>query len=561
MSANRVKFTDLRVSEPYTLSDEYGYKVIKIGDPNYTLKGQKNYEITYLYNLGKDTSKKYDELYFNLIGDEWDTSISNITFTIIMPKAFDESKLGFSTGRYGSTDSSNITYSVNGNVITGSLNKKLNPGEALTVRLELPDAYFVGASSNIDLIMIFSLILPIIFATIGYCIWKKYGKDDPFVETVEFYPPEGFNSLEVAYLYKGKATSEDVVSLLIYLANKGYFKISKIEENFLSDLKENFKFIKLKEYDGDNLNEKILFEGIFNKNTTIVNSVNKVIPFNNEVSSFALIDNFYITIEKILDNINDKENKDKIFEKVASSKKIILILLAAATYCVMTMGPFISVGYIGSSIFALIPPVVGIVIMVNFLFAKKVICNRKLKKATLTVKLCGIIFGYAFLGIPWVQIILPVLKLDYIYLIIYVNGVICLICLIICIKFSSKRTKYGNEMLGKIKGFKKFLETAEKDKLEEIVMKNPTYFYDILPYTYVLGVSDKWIEKFGTTLLQCPDWYESNLEFNVLTFLSFMNNTMSVTESFIASSPSYSSGSSGGGFSGGGSGGGGGGSW
>ena len=91
------KISDIKVSDNYSLSTESGYKVIKIGDANYTLTGQKNYEISYLYNLGRDTGKEYDELYFNLIGDEWDTSISNITFTITMPKEFDSSKLGFST--------------------------------------------------------------------------------------------------------------------------------------------------------------------------------------------------------------------------------------------------------------------------------------------------------------------------------------------------------------------------------------------------------------------------------------------------------------------------------
>lgn len=34
-------------------------------------------------------------------------------------------------------------------------------------------------------------------------------------------------------------------------------------------------------------------------------------------------------------------------------------------------------------------------------------------------------------------------------------------------KVLTKRTPYGNEMLGKIKGFKSYLETAEKKKLEE----------------------------------------------------------------------------------------------
>ena len=121
-----------------------------------------------------------------------------------------------------------------------------------------------------------------------------------------------------------------------------------------------------------------------------------------------------------------------------------------------------------------------------------------------------------------------------------------------------KRTPYGNEILGKIRGFKRFLETAEKEKLEAMVMENPTYFYDILPYTYVLGISDKWISQFETIALQAPDWYSSTNSFNVTTFGSFMNSTMYSAKTAMISSPSESSG---GGSSGGGSGGGGGGSW
>ena len=124
-----------------------------------------------------------------------------------------------------------------------------------------------------------------------------------------------------------------------------------------------------------------------------------------------------------------------------------------------------------------------------------------------------------------------------------------------------KRNSYGNEMLGKIKGFKNFLETAEKHRLEAMVIKEPTYFYDILPYAYVLGVSDKWIEKFESIAFQAPTWYEGSSSFNMHTFGTFINSTMSSAYSSMSSSPSSSSGGSGGGSSGGGSGGGGGGSW
>ena len=43
----------------------------------------------------------------------------------------------------------------------------------------------------------------------------------------EFYPPKKCNSLEAGYIYKRYINKKDVVSLLIYLANKGYLKIEQ----------------------------------------------------------------------------------------------------------------------------------------------------------------------------------------------------------------------------------------------------------------------------------------------------------------------------------------------
>ena len=164
-----------------------------------------------------------------------------------------------------------------------------------------------------------------------------------------------------------------------------------------------------------------------------------------------------------------------------------------------------------------------------------------------------------FAGIPWATMVLPSLLIEPIYLIIYIIGIICIAAMIFFSRILTKRTPYGNKMLGKIKGFKTFLETAEKDKLEALVHENPTYFYDILPYAYVLDVSDTWMSKFESIALEAPDWYTGSTAFNIVTFHTFMNSTMTSATQSMSSSPS--SGGSGGGSAGGGSGGGGGGSW
>ena len=537
-STNRAKLSNLSVDNTYEVSKSSGVYNIQIGDPNRTITGEHTYTIKYTYNIGKDPIKDYDELYYNIIGDEWDTVIGNVTFSVTMPKEFDSSKLGFSSGTKGSIANNDVIYNVSNNTITGHYNGILNPGEALTIRTELPEGYFAKATNNVTVQDYLIYIVPIVGLIISVILWLIYGRDDKVVETVEFYPPEGFDSLEIGFLYKGKANNTDVTSLLIYLANKGYIQITETNEKSLFSKGQGFKITKIKDYDGNNINERLFLEGLFKSSSK-------------EVNLSELYNSFYITVNQILSNINNKENKQKIFEKKASSKKKYVVIMMLISYIMITAIPIINYSDPSILIIALIFPGIGFTVLFNFVFGSN----------SVFTKTFGLIWGLLFGGIPWLTMVLPVISQDNIYLIGYLIGLVCLIIMAICLKHLSKRTSYGLELLGKIKGFKTYLETVEKDKLEAMVMENPNYFYDILPYTYVLGVSDKWIKKFETITMQAPNWYIGTRPFSVVTFGTFMNTAMTSANTAMSSSPSSSSGLSGGGSSGGGSGGGGGGSW
>ena len=597
-STNRTQVSNISVDNEYKKIRENGNYKLQIGSKDHTLIGEQKYVIKYTYNLGKDPMNNYDELYYNIIGNEWDTVIGNITFSITMPKEFDSSKLGFSSGTKGSIDNSKVIYNVNGNKITGSYNGILDVGEALTVRCELPEGYFVDAKLDINKIDYLMFFVPIIFLVISILLWYIFGRDDQIIETIEFYPPEGLNSLDVGFLYKGKAENKDVTSLLIYLANKGYLEISnkKIElnadkinlnqesrnnankkimilQNKINELKasnpssqkikyyENMldiyknidtpinyeqyglkssinninkknKFLirKLKDYDGTNLHEQWFMEGLFEYN-------------RNEVTDSMLYNNFYITNNRILHTINNEQNKNKVFEKSSLNKKIFIILMIIASYCLITIPPIFTYGEQETLIFALVFPGIGFTALLGMLFGD----------TPISIKIFGVFWGLGFGGMPWLAIVLPALMQDMSYLICYIIGLLCIGVMILVIKYLPKRTKYGNEMLGKLKGFKNFLETVEKEKLESLVMENPNYFYDILPYTYVLGVSDKWIKKFESISLQAPSWYDSSNSFDISSFNRFINSTMTSAQGAMTSSPSSSSGGScSGGSSGGG---------
>lgn len=532
-STNRAKIDNIKVKkDDFSVYNENGNKVIKIGDEDETITGYKTYKISYVYNIGKDPIKDGDELYYNLIGTEWDTTIDNVTFTINMPKKFDEDELGFSTGKKMTSGNYGVDYYVEGKTITGTYNKTLQPGEGITIRLDLPESYFEGESSNFDFIMILAVIAPIVFSIIAFILWHKYGKDRPIVETVEFYPPEGLNSADVGFLYKGKANTTDVVSLIIYLANKGYLKI--VEKSTKAN---DFELVRLKPYDGNNKNEETFLNGLFKEKST--------------VTVKDLRNKFYTTTNTILKDLNKKENKEKIFDKQSIKANAYLWLMIAILSVLAVFKPCYE--YYG---------VVGAIIATIFNFASFSalvgIAAEGKKKAT---EIITFVFTSLFLISFILPITLPAIFLDKWYVLIYLENILGLIVIGIFNKIIYKRTEYGATMLGKIKGFRRFLQTAEKERLEALVLENPSYFYNILPYTYALAISDKWIKKFENINLQEPDWYQGVNTFNTITFTRTISSTFNKISNAMTSSPSSSGGSSGGGFSGGGSGGGGGGSW
>jgi uncharacterized membrane protein YgcG len=568
---NNAQVTNIKVNKQYTTGREGNNYIIKIGSPNNTLTGTQKYTISYKYNIGKDPLNNMDELYYNIIGNDWDTVIGNITFNISMPKEFDSSKLGFSSGIYGSVIN-NVTYFVDGNEIKGNYNGILNKGESITIRCSLNEGYF----QNAGLIMnkaYYLFLIPIIFLIISIIIWFKYGKEKKYIETIEFYPPQGFNSLEVGFLSKCVATNKDVISLLIYLANKGYLKISETPSDNLLQTSKKFTITKLKDYDGNNTNEKIFFNGLFNI------SAHKNNP--NEVSSKDLKNKFYRTINKVLDNINTKENIDKITEKVSKTPKNLIFLMILLSRVITFLIPIIINGVPNEVIVEFIFPLIGDIIIYSALSIGKdsldIYGKPELNPTFSRQKIFIIIaFSLLFCFMPLVTAFGDIFIDDIIFILGYLIAIICKICMALCMKYISKRNDYGIKMYSKIKGFKRFLETAEKDKLEELVNQDPEYFYNILPYTYVLNVSNKWIKKFESIAMQPPSWYDNSTSFDMDSFGTFMHSTMSSAQKVMSSSPKSKSyggsscggssgssggGSSGGGSSGGGSGGGGGGSW
>lgn len=127
--------------------------------------------------------------------------------------------------------------------------------------------------------------------------------------------------------------------------------------------------------------------------------------------------------------------------------------------------------------------------------------------------------------------------------------------LIIMGKHMPARTLEGSKILNRIQGFRMYLYTAERFRVQDLT---PDTFEKFLPYAMVFGIEKEWGERFKDIVKTPPDWFESNTlsVFNTHLFISSISRFTTTSASSLTSSPqrSYgsSSGSIGGGWSGGG---------
>ena len=194
-----------------------------------------------------------------------------------------------------------------------------------------------------NLYIIITILVSIIFVLItSFILISQRKKITAKTGIKEFYPPEGLNSAEVAFLYNnGKATDESVISLLISLLNEKYIKIEKNE--FYG--KQNIKIVKLKEYNETDKYKKYFMEGLFNRNTkideTLLNKIRKeeiehsednwkkviISPDNTQVDLIDLKYTFCDTKNKIKQELKDSLLKRKYSVLTIIMQIIILILM------------------------------------------------------------------------------------------------------------------------------------------------------------------------------------------------------------------------------------------
>jgi hypothetical protein len=220
------------------VSHDGPYVTLRLGDANAYVDGRQVYLIRYRVQDAVKHFPDHDEIYWNAIGDEWQTTIQNATATVHLPDTIDASSIDATSymGRAGSREQAADITKPAPSVVTYTATRPLEPNEAMTVVAAWPPGYvtFPGLLTKILRLLLDNVILVAPFLALGF-MYRRYRRAgrDPDAEAavmVQYEPPKGLTAAEIGTLVDEKVDLRDITASVVDLAIRGHLAIGQDEQ-------------------------------------------------------------------------------------------------------------------------------------------------------------------------------------------------------------------------------------------------------------------------------------------------------------------------------------------
>lgn len=539
-------------AEPYSMETIRDGERIRIGSPDALLqRGRHRYEIRYKMDRAARMFADYDELYWNATGNFWMFPIQSATTTVTLPDGARVIDLDVFTGSQGAKATNARAEKVSDKQARFKLTQGLGPYEGMTVAVAFAKGVLVAPegveglkywfSDNRNTVVPALLVLLALFY--NFSAWLRVGRDSAKgVIFPRFYPPSDFSPALTHYVHRMGWQNSGWLAFsaaLISLATKGLIEIDKVGSKTVLRAIPGAPQAKLPS------GEAVVFNFLdAQREITIDQKTGPLLDTTRQ--------NFLQALER--------ENREVYF-KNHTIFVVFGAFLALCSLAVMAIFRILDIEMLMFASFcAVFTGVYG--------FALRTMWKRR--------GLGRIVFLviFAFISINMGTLILESTLLEWIDFPMVAAASIIVITLIFGILMRAP-TVHGRKMMDEIDGFKMYLETAEKERLnfQDEPEMSVIRFERILPYAMALGVEKPWSERFQADLARNavtdsssynPAWYHDQ-SFSPSSFSQSMSTMASgLTSAMIAAQPAKSSDSGfsgGGGSSGGGGGGGGGGGW
>ncbi|MCR4797089.1 MAG: DUF2207 domain-containing protein [Lachnospiraceae bacterium] len=532
--------------EHFSVEKSDSNDTVRIGDADTTLTGEHTYVLHYQIEYFKDADTSADFLAQNMLPTEWETSIRESILTIVMPSEINWDDVYIYGGTYGSDDPEAWRQYFEGYIYedTNTLElegSNLPLGYGITLRdVALPEGYWSDAITYVERYrgrLTAITVISVVLALLAALLWVLYGRDEKIIETVEFYPPEGMTPGELGYAIDGVLDDKEMMTTVLYLADKGYISIKPDDKEFIFEKQKNAD-------ENEPRHIKTFLDGMF--------SGRKHFKTKKVPSGFR--SDFDDAKAELEEDYSEKFGDVTTFGSTLA--RLACLILNAINFAAF---PMILDWEFDGIYLAVFPVVISSAAMI-FAWVGTLSFKINTKKILFRIVAAALAIATQVILVLWLYDAYP--KGLYYYAFMASGFVIFFFSLIM-----EKRTPENAKLMGKAFGFANFIRDAEYDRLVTLSEADPQYYYHILPYAAVLGMETAWSKRFENIKIPNPDWFVSDDAF-VYTPLWCDRMVSSCTRGAVPPAPSsggssggFSGGSSGGGFSGGGGGGGGGGAW
>ena len=542
--------------EPFARDNSADRVNLRIGDADVFLNsGVHRYTIRYTMTRMGRFFDDHDELFWNATGNYWDFPINRATATVRLPDGAVISKLVAYTGPPGSEAQAATATRNSDTIASFATTRVLQPGEGLSVAVAFPKGILVEPTGNQALIYWLSdhrdLLLPafavLIVLLYNYFAWDAVGRD-PRKGTIIplFHPPKGFSPALVHFIHRmgWKNSGWTAFTATIFdLGVKGLLHISQAGKTLTVTATGKAPADKLPS------GESLLFNYFSSKGKLTINTSTGADIAKKRTEMMAAV---------------QSENRQVYFNNNTGH------VIAGAALSLALLGALVFFGVL--DLIWLIVAVVGGVFVGLFTSAFQQVWSGPRFSPFVIFVWVIIAAGNLFGGFTsW-------LNSGGLNTAVLAAVSIVIIDVVFAILLRAP-TAQGRRIMDQIEGFRMYLETAEKERLN--MRGEPqmtvTRFESILPYAIALGVEKPWSQHFESELARNavpdatgstyrPGWY-SGRDFSgssggfsnaVTAASSGMSAAMMSAQPASSSSSGFSSG---GGGSGGGGGGGGGGGW
>lgn len=534
------------------MEDENDCTTLRWGDADRWVEGDRDYWLSYTYKTPDDRVPARDYLFHSLLPSDVNVPIGAFFFELHFDKPLPKdiaSRVKVYTGPFGQQQEAKIDkYFVSDTLIYGTI-FNVAPRNAVTIYAELPEGYYENTSKTPT--WPFYGLFGLSLALMAVLYMRQQNNQTPVTKVVSFYAPEGITPAEVGKIIDDSTDNIDIAALIPYLAQEGYIAIEEYEKKGFLSKKTDLKLRKLKdvpEYGGSNILARmmeLLFDG-------------------SDVVHMSELGDRHAEYERTKAAVDATFRHDR---KLIETHDVMyyLLLIACSSLMVAVSSP-VKLFYLpavmaaavwgGSSLFAYI---------LRSTFASRDLFTSKWNR------FCEIGFRVIAFGVVMFGVMQILNQHNESFLSATTQIAVGALMFFVLERSGRSRvnTKFRAEMAGQLLGFREFIETAEKDRLKMLQDQDPAYFYKVLPYAMIFGLSDKWADLFKDMNVEPASWYNSSAPFYSTSYIHGLTSSMtnnvysSIKTSAVDHTASSSSGGSfsGGGFSGGGGGGGGAGSW